>query len=64
MSEAARQYLHPKLAQHLDRQAQQNLVLLFNLDAAKAKQLVSLVLKKQRLNLIDWLFHSFKWFEI
>lgn len=55
MSEAARQYLHPKLCQHLDRQAQQNLVLLFNLDAAKAKQLVSLVLKKQRLNLIDWL---------
>lgn len=47
MSEAARQHLHPKLTKHLDRQAQQNLVILFNVDATKAKQLVFLVLKAE-----------------
>ena len=45
MSEAAKQFLHPKLRDNLDRQAQQNLVVLFNLDSNKAKSLVFLVQK-------------------
>ena len=60
MSEAARQYLHWKLTEALDREAQQNLVLLFNLEESKAKELVFLC-QKTKYVLFLGLLSFFLW---